>query len=175
MSDTFLRALNSRGFSFLVAFICHDLLVAAYYFQYVEGMEPCPLCIFQRVMVFFVGIIFLAKALHGPQLSSKFQWLYYSLSSIFAGLGAFIAGRHVYLKSLPEDQVPACGPALDYLMEALPFLEVIQEVLHGSGQCAKGDWTLMGLSMPGWMLVIFSGFLLLSLFGLYTRWTQRNA
>ena len=53
--------------------------------------------------------------------------------------------------------MPACGPSLDYLVDILPFMELLDVVLKGSGECAKDDWHMMGLSMPAWMLIFFAG------------------
>ena len=80
-----------------------------------------------------------------------------------AGIGAAIAARHVWLQNLPEDQVPACGPSLDYLMEVSPWQEVIATVLRGDGNCAIIDASFLGLSIPGWTLVAFVGLGLASL------------
>lgn len=165
----------ARWFNASMFLFCSALIGAALYFQYVDGLDPCPLCIFQRVVVMAVGIVFLLKTLHHPKPESKWQWGYGVVLFVVALIGAGIAGRHVWLQSLPEHLVPACGPALDYLMEALPFLEVIEVVMQGSGECAKDDgWRLLWLTMPQWTLIVFCGFVVLSLFSLWTRWQQRK-
>ena len=147
--------LNSRGWNFLGAFICYQLLVTALYFQYVDGLEPCPLCIFQRVVVAVMGIILLLNAIHNPSISSISNRIYQILGLLTAIAGIGISGRHVYLQSLPEGEAPACGAPLDYMMDVLPFMEVLQTVLTGAGECAKISWKFWGISMPGWMLIIF--------------------
>lgn len=166
---------SNRWFNVAMVLFCASLIGAALYFQYVDNMNPCPLCIFQRVVVMALGVVFLVKALHHPKPESKWQWGYGGLLLLVATVGVIIAGRHVWLQSLPEHLVPACGPALDFLMEALPFLEVIEVVMQGSGECAKDDgWRLLWLTMPQWTLIVFCGFTLLSLFNLWTRWQQRK-
>jgi disulfide bond formation protein DsbB len=140
------RTLSLIGFS-----LCTILVGAALYFQHYSGLEPCPLCIFQRVAFIAMGIIFLLGFLHNPR---GFGRRVYGLLAAIAGLfGVAIAGRHVWLQNLPEDQVPECGPGLDFMLEALPFRKMIETVLKGSGECADVVWTLMGISMPGWSLV----------------------
>ena len=76
------------------------------------------------------------------------------------------AGNHVRLQHLPPDQVPACGPGLDYMLEAMPITGVSARCMTGSGECAKVDWTFLGLSMPAWSL---SGFVLLAWAALWPR------
>lgn len=138
------------------------LLMAIFYFQKVLGLEPCPMCIFQRIAMLATGIVFLIAALHGPQRKGL-RWTYTSLAALASGIGALIAARHVWLQGLPEDQRPACGPTLDYLVDMMPLRDVVQTVLRGDGNCAKIDWTLLGLSLPGWTLIAFAGFILWAL------------
>lgn len=146
---------ESRGFNLLMAFVCYQLLVTAYYFQYVENMDPCPLCIFQRIGVLMVGIFFLIRGIHQPLAGSRWRPTYAILGLISAILGGIVSGRHLYLQSLPEGEIPACGPALDYLVDMLPVSEVITAVLAGDGECAKVSWNMLGISMPGWVFIFF--------------------
>ena len=78
------------------------------------------------------------------------------LAFLAAGIGAAIAGRHVWLQHLPPDQVPACGPSLDYMLESMPsWLDVVKKVLRARANAPKVDWTFLGLSMPEWTLLCF--------------------
>src|SRR5690606_5372771 len=102
-----------------------------------------------------------AATLHGP--SGFGRWIYALLAATASAIGAGIAARHVWLQSLPEDQVPACGPALDYLMDMMPLMEVVRLVLEGDGNCAKIDAQWLGISLPGWTLIAFIGLALWAL------------
>ena len=101
-----------------------------------------------------LGLVFLVAALHHPRRWGRY--VYALLVAVAAGIGAAIAGRHVWLQSLPEDQVPACGPGLSYLLDRFPLLDVIEVVLQGSGECAEVDLVL-GLSIAVWTLMAFIG------------------
>ena len=137
----------------LGALVCAALIGYALYAQHVDGLEPCPLCVFQRVAVIGCGIIFAVAAVHGP---SRKGALGYALGTLaVAGIGALVSMRHVWLQSLPPSEVPACGPGLNYMLETLPFTDVLSKVLQGSGECAAVDWRFLGLSLPGWTLVFF--------------------
>jgi disulfide bond formation protein DsbB len=140
------RQLNLVGF-----LICVALLGYAYYAQTVLNLEPCPLCIFQRVGVAAIGAVFLLAFLHGPRDFGG--GVYGVLVAIAALVTIGIAARHVYIQHLPEDQVPACGATLEYLREIFPLTTVIRKVLTGSGECAKVTWTFLTLSMPTWVLL----------------------
>lgn len=163
-----------RGFYLLLAFACHELIVAALYFEHAMGLEPCPLCMFQRLFVIGVGIPFLVAAIHNP--GRIFTWVYNGLAGLSALLGLLVAARHAWLQSLPPDQVPDCGPGLDFIMSAFPLTEALSIILEGSGECAEVSWDFLGLSMPAWMVVVFSGFLLCAVFNVlwYHRWQQRR-
>ena len=147
--------LNFRLLSLGGFLACAFGLAFALYLQHFQGYEPCPMCIFQRVAMAASGVFFLIGALHGP--SGGGRWVYAVLALLGAVGGAVIAGRHVWLQGLPADQVPACGPTLDYLMDMLPVMEVVQLVLRGDGNCAKIDAAWLGVSLPGWTLIAFIG------------------
>lgn len=132
---------------------CAGLIAFAYYLQYVQYQEPCPLCILQRLAFFGLGLIFLVGALHGPGRSASF--VYSGAALVIAGVGAAIATRHVWLQHLPKDRIPECGPGLEYMLRKFPLGEVLTKVLSGSGECAETGWTFLGVSIAGWSLLWF--------------------
>lgn len=140
------RAINLAGF-----LTCAGLMAYALYAQHQLMLEPCPLCILQRVAVIAIGMIYLLAVAHHP--AGMARYCYSLLLAVAAALGAMVAGRHVWLQGLPEDQVPACGPGLDYMLDNFPFRQVLDMVFTGSGECASLDWQFLGLSMPAWVLV----------------------
>lgn len=158
------RGANAAGF-----LVCCALLGYALYAQYVLGLDPCPLCIFQRVALIGLGLMFLIAAVHsaGPVLR-KFHAI---LIGLMALAGSGVAGRQLWLQALPPERVPACGPGLDFMLEAFPVGEVLMTVLSGSGECAKVDWTLLGLSMPGWVLIALT---VLGTFGVLVNWRGKG-
>ncbi|MEM1411615.1 MAG: disulfide bond formation protein B [Pseudomonadota bacterium] len=164
--------LNLRTWYFGVFLACAGLLVYAYYLQHEMFLDPCPLCIFQRVAFAWIGIWALIAAIHNPSGRAG-RWFYGVFVFLGAAVGAGIAGRHVQLQNLPADQVPECGPGLSYMMDTMPFMQVLDSVITGSGSCAEVQWNFLGLSMPGWTLVWYLGLGLLSLFLVFT--TTRKA
>jgi disulfide bond formation protein DsbB len=130
---------------------CAALLAYAYYAQFFMHLEPCPLCIFQRIGVFALGVVFLIAALHDPApLGRRVYAVLLSLAAL-ATIG--IALRHLYIQSLPPDAVPACGASLDFMLKVFSLSEVLVKVLTGSGECAKVTWQFLGLAMPAWVLI----------------------
>jgi disulfide bond formation protein DsbB len=143
--------ISPRLGNFLGALACAGLMGYALYAQHVLDLDPCPLCVFQRVGVIALGMVFAVAAMHDPGRSGR---RVYAGLLVLAALGAAgVAGRHLWLQSLPPERVPACGPGLDYMLESLPFTEVLQTVLSGSGECAMIDWSFLGLAMPAWVLI----------------------
>lgn len=159
-----LKHLNFRTLcACLFTFSVVATLIAIFYFQKHLGLEPCPLCIFQRIGVWIMG----AFAFVGMIVNPKKLWAKFTLwAGMVVGVawGLAIAGRHVWLQHLPPDQVPACGPGLNYWVDTLPVLQVFQEALKGSGECAVIDWEIAGFSIPELTLGMFGVFLAMLLF-----------
>jgi disulfide bond formation protein DsbB len=130
---------------------CAALLAYAYYAQVVLHLEPCPLCIFQRVGVLAVGFLFLLAAAHDPVGWGRRVYAGLLGLAVLATIG--VALRHLYVQNLPEGSVPSCGASLDFMLKVFSLSEVLVKVLTGSGECAKVTWTFLGLAMPGWVLL----------------------
>jgi disulfide bond formation protein DsbB len=143
--------MTARRGNLLGFLACAGLLAYAYYAQYVMHLEPCPLCIFQRIGVFILGVMFLIAALHDPVAFARRA--YALLVALAALLTIGVAARHLYIQSLPADSVPACGASLDFMLKIFSLSEVLVKVLTGSGECAKVTWEFLGLAMPAWVLI----------------------
>lgn len=131
------------------------LIGGALYFEHVMGMEPCPLCMMQRILTIACGIVMFIAALHN---ADKLGWkLYAVLGLVFSIFGMSVAGRQIWLQNLPADEVPACGPSLDYMVETLPWSDVLAVMIRGSGNCAEVH-LVMGVPLPYWSLLAFIGF-----------------
>ena len=146
--------LPPRRVAYLLGFlVCAALIAWALWLQYGEDLDPCPLCMFQRVAVIAVGIVFLVAAIQNPTRRGARFYAFATL--LFAGAGAVFAARQIWLQSLPKDQVPACGMGLNYMLDTLPFMDVITRVLQGTGECAEKAWVFLGLSIAGWTFAFF--------------------
>lgn len=137
----------------LAFFVCVGLLGWAYYLQYGMGLEPCPLCIIQRVALAGMGLVFLAAVFHNPGRIGATA--YAVLQLLIGGFGAVVAARQVWLQSLSKDEVPACGMSLNYMLDTLPLADTVKKVFEGSGECAEKAWVFLHLSIAGWALVSF--------------------
>ncbi len=143
---------SRRAGNWLGAAACAAAIAFAFYSQYGLGLVPCHLCIFQRVTVAALGIVFVLAAFTSrPGMRGI-------LFAVLVGLAGFAtiatAGRHVWIQMQPEGSVPACGADLAFMLDLFPLTEVILKVFKAGGECAKIDWSFLGLSMPAWVLVL---------------------
>lgn len=133
-------------------------------------LDPCPLCVFQRLAVILLGVVFLVAALHNPK--GRGRLVYAGLIGLVALAGVGVAGWHVYLQSLPPEDVPACGPGLEFILANNALGDALAIVFRGSGECASVDWQFLGLSMPAWVLIAV---LALGVFGVAANLKNREA
>jgi disulfide bond formation protein DsbB len=160
-----LNKITPRLWYLFVVMCCVSLVGYALYNQYVDYLDPCPLCILQRLVFVWMGAFALLAAIHNPGRTGR--RIYAWLVGLGAILGVSIAGRHVWLQNLPPDEVPECGPGLNYMLENFPLTEVFSKVLYGSGSCAEVIWSFMGLSMPVWTLTWYIGLGMVTLWVVY--------
>ena len=145
------RTLSARWLYLAGALVIGCLFGGALYLQYVLHQEPCPLCMIQRFIYIALLVLFALATLHGPkQLGAK---IYAALISFTALCGVGVASRHIWIQHLPKDEIPACGPGLDYMLDNFPMSEVLKELMHGSGECAAKGWTFLTLGIPEWSLI----------------------
>jgi|LauGreDrversion4_2_1035121.scaffolds.fasta_scaffold148642_2 protein dithiol:quinone oxidoreductase len=153
------KLLQYRFINLWIFLFCVALLGIAYYMEHVMFLEPCPLCITQRIFFFLAGLTALIAFIANPKARGR---IVFSLSSAaFAIGGGGFALRQIWLQGLPKDQIPACGPSLGYMLEEFPFSEVLQAMLSGDGNCAEKGWVdpILQLSIPQLSLI---GFIMLA-------------
>lgn len=154
---------------FLAVFLASaGLLAYAYYAQFFMGLDPCPLCILQRLGFMVMGAFALGGLIFGPR--GLWRW-FWGLPILVGGAwGIVTASRHVWLQHLPADQVPDCGPSMYFMLEMqFPLAEILNEAFTGAGDCAEVNWSFLGLSMPSWTLIWYVG---LSFFTVWALWSR---
>jgi disulfide bond formation protein DsbB len=133
---------------------CAGLIAYALYAEHVLMYVPCPLCILQRIAVILLGIAFVAAALVGPGATAR--RICAALLALPGLFGIGVAGWHVWKQFQPPDPMASCGAGLDYMLDTLPLGRVLELVFTGPGDCAAVDWSLLGLSMPAWVLIVLT-------------------
>ena len=156
------RLLNLAGF-----LTCAGMMGFALYAQHVLLLDPCPLCIIQRVATISLGLVFLIAAVHNPgNVGSK---IYGVLVTLTAGFGVGVASWHVRLQNMPADDIPSCGPGFEYIVDNFPLSDALGMIFQGSGECAEVVWRLLGLSMPTWVIIGMGG---LGIAGIYNNFRK---
>ena len=157
----FLTRRVANGIGFLV---CCSLMAYALYAQYVQLLDPCPLCTFQRFAVIAMGVVFLLATLHNPkQIGAR---VYAVLVVVVALIGIGISAKHIWIQAQPPGSIPSCGAGLSYLFDIMPVFGVIKKVLSGSGECQHAD-KILGISWPWWTAAAMAG---LGTWGAVTNW-----
>ena len=145
------RGLSRRSINFAGFLICAGLIAYALYAQFELGLDPCPLCIFQRIGIAALGVVFVIAALHNPR---RWGARVYALLIALAALATIaVAARQLYIQHLPPGAIPSCGAPLSMMLKFMPLTAVIRRVLTGSGECGVVNWTFLGLAMPAWVLI----------------------
>jgi len=152
MSEIWSRVSN-RWLYLAGALFPAGLIGFALFLQYVKHQDPCPLCMVQRVVFIVLATVFVLAAVHGPKIRG--EKIYATIIVLLSLSGIGVAGRHIWIQNLPKDQVPACGPGLDYMLETMPMGDVLKQLMHGSGECAAKGWTFLTLGIPEWSLLCY--------------------
>jgi disulfide bond formation protein DsbB len=156
------RLLNLAGF-----LACAGMMGFALYAQHVLLLDPCPLCIIQRIATISLGLVFLIAAVHNPgNVGSR---IYGILVALTAGFGVSVASWHVRLQNMPADDIPSCGPGFEYIVDNFPLSDALGMIFKGSGECAEVVWRLLGLSMPTWVIIGLGG---LGIAGIYNNFRK---
>jgi len=148
---------NNRVIYFAIFLFTVAMIGIAMYMEHVMYLEPCPLCIMQRVFFIATGLVALIAAIHNPRQTGR--KVYGLTSAVLAIAGGGFAIRQIYLQHLPEDQIPQCLPSISYMVEMdFPMRDVLELMLKGDGNCAEIVWIdpILGLGIPQWSLVGFA-------------------
>lgn len=156
-----MNKLTYRQAYILLTGLSFFILACSFYFQYVQGLQPCPLCLMQRFCVFLLSLVCLL-GIYTHQVNLRKILVVLLIIVSFGGL--FFAVRQLWLQSLPPDQVPACLPELDVLIHYFSWHDVLHALFWGTGNCAEVSWSLLGLSMPAWSAFYFLFMLAVAIF-----------
>ena len=148
---------------YLIGFVASfGIVILALVIQTVYKLEPCPLCITQRMFFMGLGLLFLIGAFIKP--ASLLQKIFTGLQVLAALGGAGWAMRHWYLQAHKESIIADCGVGFDYMFENFPLKKMFTLIFRGTGDCAAIDWTFLGLTLPQLGLMSFVGL------GIYAVW-----
>ncbi|STX29879.1 Disulfide bond formation protein B (Disulfide oxidoreductase) [Legionella beliardensis] len=152
---------NYRYWQLVLLIMSLCVLLASLYFQYIKDLQPCPLCLMQRLCVILEVIVcFIALFASRERMQRGMA----GLQIIIALAGLYFAGRQLWLQALPHDQIPACLPGLEVLLQYFPWRDIFHALLWGAADCAEVSWQFLGLSMPAWAALYFIGMMSAAVF-----------
>ena len=146
----------------IILIVVAGMLFAVLYLENVLHLDPCPLCMVDRALLVGIAIVCATALLHNSK--GLLRWITSITAGILSLSGIAVSARHIWLQSLPPDQVPECGPDLFYMLDVFPLSDVIKRIFTGSGQCAEVAWTFLGLTIPQQTLLLFIFLLVLVIF-----------
>lgn len=156
MKRSFLQYFSGKS-GYLIGFAaCFATVILALVIQTKYNLEPCPLCITQRMFFMGLGVLFLIAAFIPP--ANIFKKILMGLQVLTALGGAGWAVRHWYLQANKESMVADCGVGFDYMFENFPLNKMFTLIFKGTGDCAAIDWTFLGLTLPQLALISFVAF-----------------
>ncbi len=143
---------NYRAYQSLLALMTLCVVAGSFYFQYVKGFQPCPLCFMQRVcacvLMFFLLVGLSLRSLRRARYVVFFQF-------VFAAAGLFFALRQLWLQLFTSHDTSVCMPGLEMLVRYFPWRQVVNVFFWGSNACSEVTWYGLGLSMAAWSALYF--------------------
>ncbi|WP_373818006.1 disulfide bond formation protein DsbB [Glaesserella sp.] len=163
----------TRGAWLLLVISCAVLEGIALYFQHGMGLNPCVMCIYERIALLAILIAGLIGLL-APRFAI-IRWLALLLGLYGAGKGLALAVKHTdyQLNPAPWNQ---CSPFVEF-PSTLPLNKWFPNLFEATGDCSQITWQMWGLSMPQWLIAIFAvylGILLLVTLSQFKRSRRRG-
>lgn len=153
---------TQKVMSVIIALVITSL-GCAFYAEFNLHIEPCPLCIAERVILFTILIPATIFFVHNPK-TKIFQWSYSIIIIVIAGFGIKVAAHHVWLTNLPPNLQPlSCGMPLSVMYQNLPLNSFLHKVLEGDAECAKVNWHILGINAPTIAVALFTFILALTI------------
>ena len=145
--------LTYRLTNFILLLFCLTLLTTSFYFQYANIMQPCLLCFMQRVFYIAISFVLFISCLH--QHNRLTLSIYNTLLIILGALGLMTAFRQIWLQHVPSGQPSTCLPNAIFLFKTLPLHKALQLSYSGTAECARINWTFLGLTIADWSAICF--------------------
>ena len=163
-----LRRASPRALlALMVAFVVLSM-AGGLFFQHVLMLQPCPLCVIQRVAIIGVGL-FAAIGVVLP--GARGQLVAALLATLSALGGASVASWHSWILVFPPESM-SCGRPFEWFHEDFPLATWLPKLFAGEGDCLKVDWTFLGLAIPNMSLIAFVLLIAAALMAVRGAWQQ---
>lgn len=153
--------LSSRAFFAAIFAACAGLVAFGLYLQHSQGLEPCPLCVLQRVIFLAIAAVALAMTLFGVRRPAARIGAGLAVA-LLALAGAGVAARQSWLQHFPPP-IQECGADFYFLLDTTPLAQLLPALFSGTGDCSRRDWLFLHLSIAEWALAFFITIAILAL------------
>lgn len=160
--------MTTRSVYFLGFTIVIVLLLTSAYFQMVDGFMPCPLCTLQRITFGMLGLLFIIGLFTYTRRIARMTMN--TLCLVTAAIGMMLAGRQIWLQQFSSPDNAECGVSIQYMMQVLPWHQVLQKILAGSAECSEPGWKLLYLNMAEWAFIWFAILFCMMVYLLIKEW-----
>ncbi len=127
------------------------------YFQHGMQLSPCVMCIYERVALMAMGLTALVVLIN-PK-NTVLRWFGFISWGTASAMGLSIAIEHTNLQLNPSP-FSAC-PLFVEFPSWLPLDKWVPWMFEAYGECSEIAWTMLGWSMPQWLIVAFGTNLLI--------------
>ena len=158
--DSFNRLLDSPSrVALLLALACTGLVGGSFFVQHALGVEPCPLCIIQRLTYAGLALVLFGAAHAETHGIAQRRLLMLATLLTLGGLG--VAGYQTRLQIFPPAIAASCSASLSYMLDTLSFTDVLAQLFHAKGDCSDTSFKVLGLTLAQGSLLIFTSYALL--------------
>ena len=137
-----------------ILMVCLGLLGYALVLQHLDGLDPCPWCVVQRLGFIGIGLVALVAALHRPGPVGTAVYAFFG--GLVAAAGAAAAGYHIWIQSDPVRAMACAGSPVERFLDASKIGKMIPPLLQYDGLCTPKPWKFLTLSIPEWSLLWFA-------------------
>lgn len=149
---------TGRGAWLLMAFTAFLLECTALYFQHGMKLQPCVMCVYERVAL--LGVMFAGLIGAIAPRNFVFRWVAIAIWIYSAWRGLDLAWEHTQLQLYPSP-FASCDFFVNF-PEWLPLNEWAPAMFEASGDCSTKQWALFNWEMPQWLIGIFAAYLIVA-------------
>ena len=168
LRDSLNYFIKIKKFGFFVAAVSALALAAAYTAQYGFGLQPCILCLYQRVP-YAVVVALGALAFFGPPRIGRWALVF---TAVAFAAGAAIAFFHVGVEHKWWEGTDGCKSTLD-----VTDLEALRAQIMGAKhvRCDEPTWFLFGFTMAFYNMLMSAGLAALNIAAIAHIWRTPEA
>src|SRR3990167_8349322 len=118
----------------MLLFVTLALLAISYYFEYMVGLSPCPLCIMQRVCITLLAGVIVFNIRFNSFVKAKRKLI---IQLCIIGFGMFFSGRQMWMQHFAVSETATCLPGIAMMLHYFPWQDIVYSLIWGGSDCAE--------------------------------------